>query len=293
MRLLGTNEIVASSFCDLCELAGGTVERLAIVAPHPDDEVIGASSLLALREKVFVIYVTQGAPGLGNKRDVHAADRFKALESADLRKQINGSLFQAIHNPGSYAKIRRRETEQVLRFCEIPLRNAFWLDFCDQRTSYELDRIAAEIGRVLSRIQPDAILAPPYEGGHPDHDATALAVATVCTQKASCRRLEMLAYHNREGRLESDCFLTAATEVPERRAVLNDEERSRKARLLAIYASQQKVLRNFAINEERFRVAPDYDFLKPPHSGQLYYDLFNWGINGSHWRECARSFLTR
>ncbi len=273
-------------------LAGRPVERLVIVAPHPDDEVIGASSFLPLlRERAFVIYVTQGAPGFGQNDRKVLATTLAGSKSGALKKRISSA--KSIIDPKHNAMIRRQEAKEVLSFCEIPLHNAFWLNFSDQRVSYELDRFVAELGRVLSHIKPDAILTPPYEGGHPDHDSAALGVASVCAQTGACRRVEMLSYHNRNGRLEFGRFLASAGPTREHHIILSEEERSRKAAMFSIYASQREVLRNFPINEERFRIAPDYNFLEPPHSGPLYYDFFHWGIDGSHWRERARSFLGR
>jgi N-acetylglucosamine malate deacetylase 2 len=246
-------------------LASNPVGKVAICAPHPDDEVIGASSLLlSLRDHAFVFYLTDGAPNY---------------------------LLQDDYDPGQYAKVRRREAEQVLSFCGIPLQNAFWLNLSDQRASYELNRLTAEIRRIVLEVRPDVIVTPPYEGGHPDHDSAALATAVACAAEGSPQHLEMLSYHSRGGRLECDRFLPPPNEVPQRRVLLSPEECSRKAVLFALYASQREVLHNFPIGEELFRVAPDYYFLEPPHPGKLYYDFFSWGIDGSNWRERARMFL--
>lgn len=245
-------------------LTGGPVTKTAICVPHPDDEVIGASSLLmSLGARAFVIYITDGAPKL--ERDGY--------------------------NRILYAEIRRREAEQVLRFCGIPLQNAFWLNLSDQQVSFDLAKLAAEIRGAVLQIKPDVIVAPPYEGGHPDHDSTALATAFVCTRVHGCRRLELLSYHNCGGRIETDRFLVPLTQVPEQRVLLTNEESSRKAAMFALYTSQREVLRHFPIGEERFRVAPEYNFLEPPHTGTLYYELFPWGIKGSQWRKHARIFL--
>jgi len=245
-------------------LAGDSIKKVAICAAHPDDEVIGASSvLMSLHEQVFIFYITDGAPNLIK----------------------NG------YDSRHYAEIRRREAQQILSFCGIPRQNAFWLNLPDQRSAYELRRLTTEIRRLVSEIKPDVIVAPAYEGGHPDHDSTALATAIACAEDSSPRRLEMLSYHNQNGCMECDKFLVPPRAVPERHVILNLEECSRKRILFAIYVSQQEVLRNFPVGEERFRVAPDYDFLQPPHAGTLYYDLFPWGITASRWRERARMFL--
>jgi hypothetical protein len=70
--------------------------------------------------------------------------------------------------------------------------------------------------------------------------------------------------------------------------VLSPEERELKRAMIACHASQRAVLALFPSRLERFRAAPNYDFSRPPHMGQLYYDGFDWGISGSEWRAGAR-----
>jgi hypothetical protein len=74
-------------------------------------------------------------------------------------------------------------------------------------------------------------------------------------------------------------------------AILSEEERRFKARLFDCYRTQQRVLEAFAIDVERFRPAPRYDFSRPPHAGRLCYENFNWGITAADWRESARAAL--
>jgi hypothetical protein len=62
--------------------------------------------------------------------------------------------------------------------------------------------------------------------------------------------------------------------------------------LFDCYRTQQRVLKLFAIDVERFRSAPRYDFLQPPHPGRLHYEELNWGITGDRWRQVAAGALT-
>jgi hypothetical protein len=39
---------------------------------------------------------------------------------------------------------------------------------------------------------------------------------------------------------------------------------------------------------EIVRQAPDYDFHHAPHSGRLFYEYFDWGIDSATWRDLAR-----
>jgi hypothetical protein len=58
--------------------------------------------------------------------------------------------------------------------------------------------------------------------------------------------------------------------------------------MLDAFATQRETLRPFYnCAFERWRAAPSYDFLSPPHEGPLYYDGFPWGMRSGEWREHA------
>ena len=69
---------------------------------------------------------------------------------------------------------------------------------------------------------------------------------------------------------------------------LSPQARELKRRMFDCFKTQQHVLEEFSIAEERFRLAPVYDFSQPPHEGQLYYEDKGWGVaSGSEWRRLA------
>jgi hypothetical protein len=58
------------------------------------------------------------------------------------------------------------------------------------------------------------------------------------------------------------------------------------------FRTQERTLQPFTRPEvERFRVAPQYDFTRPPHEGRLWYENFNWGTDGATWRKMASQTL--
>jgi hypothetical protein len=61
--------------------------------------------------------------------------------------------------------------------------------------------------------------------------------------------------------------------------------------MLHCFHSQQRVLQWFPIGVEKFRFAPVYDFLAPPHPGALYYEGFPWGMTGARWRSLVEAAL--
>ena len=79
--------------------------------------------------------------------------------------------------------------------------------------------------------------------------------------------------------------------IEETTVVLNEEEQRRKQRMFDRFVSQREMLRHFGVTQERFRIAPSYDFTAPPHEGQLFYERFDWGMTGPRWRDLAREAL--
>jgi LmbE family N-acetylglucosaminyl deacetylase len=242
--------------------------RTMIVSPHPDDEVIGAGSRLPLLSNTVVVQVTYGSPP--NISDARAAGCSSAEDYADLR---------------------RRELSTALALAG--LRETVELGFPDQRVSFKMPELAASLEDLIREHAPEFIFTVPYEGGHPDHDATALAVSLAVRNLRTWERpriVEMLSYHHCNGACEMERFLDEnAHSVLE--IDLCPEEREFKRRLFECFASQRRVLCWFPIRIEKFRFAPDYDFSKPPHPGTLYYEKFPWGMQGAQWRDLAQTAL--
>ena len=162
----------------------------------------------------------------------------------------------------------------------------------DQQASFRMGGLARMLCGIFRELQPEFVWTHPYEGGHPDHDATAFAVHAAVTvlRKADEREptiLEFASYHRGPQGMETGQFLdTRGKRVYEH--TLEDEEQSAKKKLFDCYVSQAHVLQYFPVAEEPVRTAPPYDFGKPPHAGDLYYEGFAWGVNGAQWRSLAK-----
>jgi N-acetylglucosamine malate deacetylase 2 len=257
----------AEGLLDWLSRGRGPAPELVVIVAHPDDETIGAGGRLAQLSDAVFVCVTDGAP-----RDPNET----ATAGFATREQ--------------YAAARREEFSNVLRWARIKHRGRH-LNRVDQEASLELGVLTRILADLLRELDPEAILTQPYEGGHPDHDATAFAVHRACKllERANGRApliLEMTSYHGRSGAMEAGTFLPSAGR-DEVTVVLSEEERRFKAALFQRYRTQQHVLQAFPIDIERFRLAPDYDFTEPPHAGRLFYENFNWGMTGARWRELA------
>jgi len=240
--------------------------RIAILAAHPDDETIGASALLPRFRNVLVIYLTDGAP------------RNRGLWSPDF----HGSR-------EAYSSLRRAEAQRALSLAGVSGSQIDWLGAVDQEAIFNADHLACRLAQFLSRIDVDVLVTHPYEGGHPDHDTAALvahlAIHQLCRESGTLL-VEMTSYHAQDGQCVAGKFLNGDTDQ-ELQLRLSEAERTRKAGMFAAYASQRGVLGGFAINHECFRVAPEYDFSRPPHQGKLWYECMAWATTGQQWRAVA------
>ena len=240
------------------ELLEGPLGRGVIIAAHPDDEIIGAGILLSRLPCADVLHVTDGAP-----RDF-----------ADWSE---------------YAARRRHEATAALALLGRESLSVQCLGIPDPEAILEIVNLAQQLADLLTNY--DFIVTHAYEGGHPDHDATALSVHAACRRIQESGRdppsiFEMTGYH---GLGSEDYVRGVFIPHPDAGAVaeliLTPAERHLKSRMFACHASQQAVLKMFSLEVERFRSAPHYDFLAPPHGGRLLYD-------GLQWRRAAEHGLT-
>ena len=223
---------------------------VAVVVAHPDDETIGAGCQLARFRRLTLVHVTNGAPRDG--KDAAAA----GFPSREL-----------------YAAARRRELDAALAAGSVAPARLLSLGYVDQEAVFSAAEIARRLADIFTRHGIGTVLTHAYEGGHPDHDALAFAVA----RAAPPRIVEMAEYNKPTGygRFLGD---------PGAEVRLSPEERERKRRMVACFTSQARILAPFPLDRERFRIAPRYDFTAPPHEGPLWYEEFGWAIEGAQWR---------
>jgi LmbE family N-acetylglucosaminyl deacetylase len=249
---------------------------IALIAAHPDDEVFGAGSLIPSMKRGWLVHVTDGAP-----RDL--VDAF-----------ANGIITRE-----QYAFARTREARAALAVAAFPEERLVAMGLVDQEASLDLAGLARALCALMARFRPDVVLTHAYEGGHPDHDATAFAVHAGRALLARSREhgatavpdlLEMASYHAGAGaEVVRGRFLGADGDPVVRE--LSPEEVELKERMIACFRTRRRALGALDLGVERYRSAPRYDFTQPPHPGPLLYEGLPWGMDGRRFNHLAREAL--
>jgi len=247
-----------------------TSRPVLVIAAHPDDETVGAGGLLPRMRHATIVTVTDGAPR-------HPGDAERA--GCASREE--------------YARLRRDELLAALSLAGIPEERTRALNLADQEASLEMAYLTMRLVDILRELRPTTVLTHAYEGGHPDHDATAFAVHAACARVASPPEvLEFASYHadaGCSGAIEVGEFLPDSTRVTTLK--LSETARRRKAAMIQRFGSQLHMLQHWPLDVERYRPAPAYDFMQPPHPGKLYYENFDWGVTRDRWRQLAEEAL--
>jgi LmbE family N-acetylglucosaminyl deacetylase len=264
----------AQAFLDL--LAGEArdpiaAERIALVVAHPDDEIIGMGGQLSRLRGITIVHVTDGAP-----RNEGAA-------------QAHG--FQTPH---AYAAARRKELRAALAVADVPDESLMGLGIADQEASLHLPDLARRLAAFFREREIELVVTHAFEGGHPDHDATAFAVhaavALLGRERPAPVIVEMPLYHLGLTGWTVQRFVAAAG-PPQLEISLTDDQRRRKQAMLDAHVTQRRVLSMVAADVERFRPAPAYDFTVLPNEGRLLYDMYGWGMTGTRWQSLAKAAL--
>ena len=258
----------------LLEGAERAARPVLVVVAHPDDETIGAGARMRRLVGAHVVFVTDGAPRDGQ----------------DARARGFARLTD-------YARARKDEALAALAVAGLPPEASTWMGVVDKEAMAELPALARALAALLAERKPALVITHAYEGGHPDHDATAFAVHAGVQLLARARGtappiVELGSYHaapDRSGGVRRLEFLTDSE--PVHTAWLDAEARARKQRMLACYATQLEVLCDFPSDVERFRRAPAYAFTEPPHPARLHYESFGWDVTGVSWRAAAARAL--
>jgi LmbE family N-acetylglucosaminyl deacetylase len=225
--------------------------RILILAPHPDDEVVGFGAAIgrarAAGATVSGLFLTHGC--------VDAASMWPWTR-------------------GRYAGIVARRRAEAVRATEaLGVAVAGWSDRPARDLWRELAVAESEVRAALAATGADQLWVPAFEGGNPDHDG-ANAIAARLADEGVVTVLEFAEYNLAGGKARSHAF--PADTGAEQRLVLTAAEQRAKRATLALYASEAGNLGYVATERETYRPLPAHDYGRPPHPGQLWWSRFQW-----------------
>ena len=242
--------------------------RCVVIVAHPDDDVVGAGGLISRLDDVTVLHVTDGV-----SKDGRASN--------DLSDESSES-----------ANALRRESRDALALANVPPEQIVEFGLSTEQAPFELADLTRRIASFLMQISPDIVLTNPYEGGDPDHDATAFAT------HAALRLMrekgfeppsvfEIAMYPTPDGNKRVLDFLPSeAAEVTT--LLLDKKARDLKRQMFDCFKTRPDLHRENSFGRERFRRPPRYNFSAPPNGGKLNYERVAPGVDSDEWHELVR-----
>ena len=246
--------------------------RCSVIVAHPADEVVGAGCLISKLVDVTILHVTDGAP-----RDMHDA------KAAGFKER------------SKYAQARRDECLAALAIAQVPKDRVVEFAIPDHSAAQCLTDLTKKIATFLQQCEADIVVTHPYEGGHPDHDATAFAThAALRLMKQNGFKppvlFEMALHPSEDFKIKVPEFLPG-TEWETTTLLLDERAQKLKKKMFACFETQRGSLKFSPVGPERFRQALAYDFSAPPQEGKLHYENFDWAPSSEEWQALARKAL--
>ena len=239
-----------------------------VIAAHPGDEIVGAGCLISKLGNVSVVHVTDGA------RDLEVA---KAAGFEDV---------------ASYAKARKQECVDALTLANVSEERVIEFAARDTSACDCLSELAKRIAQHLQESRAEIVLTHPYEGGHPDHDATALAThAALHLMRQNGFKpptLFEMALHPGDDDISKVTEFLPGAEGETTTLLLDQQAIELKRRMFECLKSQQQSIESSPLGYEKFRLPPEYDFSAPPQKGKLHYENFDWAPRSEEWLGRAR-----
>lgn len=190
------------------------VERVLIVAPHPDDEVLALGGTIARLDQdgqqVLVVFLTNGDANQAAKRlftlnPLHRAEDYRALgyrrqKEAAAALRILGvpksaMIFLGYPDAGLTAlanKNWKRDTPYTSPYTRASY--PFYRNSFNPDAVYCGEDLVADLAVILRRFSPTVVYFPHPEDGHPDHRAAAQLVLAALLEAETAGDPELRLY---------------------------------------------------------------------------------------------------
>ncbi|MDQ3197531.1 MAG: PIG-L family deacetylase [Pseudomonadota bacterium] len=138
-------------------------DRVLVVAPHPDDESLGAGGLLQRAHRIgAAVRIVFATDGDNNPWPQRAAEKRWRIDETG-RERWGGK--------------RRLEAIAALKALSVPYNCARFLGYADQGLTAELTeggKLFADLMTETETFRPTMVIAPSLSDRHPDHNSLAL-----------------------------------------------------------------------------------------------------------------------
>ena len=166
------------------------VQRVLIVAPHPDDEVLALGGtiarLLEHKSQVLVVFLTNGDANRAAKRlltgnPLHRAVDYRALGYRRQKEAVNAlrvlglpknhALFLSFPDQG-LSSLTNKNWKEVYRSPFTKAQAAFYTNSYRPGAPYTGETLTDVLAEIMKAFSPTVVYLPHPEDGHPDHRAS-------------------------------------------------------------------------------------------------------------------------
>ncbi|MBC7222273.1 PIG-L family deacetylase [Candidatus Bipolaricaulota bacterium] len=241
------------------------VERVLVLAPHPDDEVLGAGGaivdFLAQGHQVLVVFLTAGDANTAAKRfftwnplnrpEDYQALGYRRMKEAGEAMRILGVpwdhiLFLGYPDRGLHS-LWTTYREKIYRSPYTKMDHPFYRNSFNPEARYKGEDLLEDLCTILRTFHPTIIYCPHPEDSHPDHRATALFLQAALGEVFLAPEIRYYLVHGQQWptplRLIPDAELSAPSYLADRwdwrTLPLSEETVEKKLAALRAYSSQR------------------------------------------------------
>lgn len=198
-------------------------QRILVLAPHMDDEILGCGGTILLHHdptEIFCLYATDGA------RSPSPLLPWDGEVAPDIRDR------------------RKQEACEVMEHAAVPRENLIFLGLPDGRLSRHRGELQDSLRKAIGRIKPTLILAPFRYDLHSDHTALSDAARSVLRNSSTkYRLLEYFIYFR--WRLIAEEDIRTLIRPSELITIDTSAVNRKKSSLIRLYRSQTQLLHDW------------------------------------------------